>query len=110
MSFCAEGGSKLAWAVVKGIMSSIANFAALIGNDPGFSRFAHKPKDAMWSQFLTIPIGFDATSFIGIMVSSSSIVIFGGDPIFNPLDLLTKFLYKGNFYQSGRLRLVLVQP
>lgn len=89
------GGSKLAWAIITGIMSSIANFAALIVNDPDFSRFAAKPKDAMLSQFLTIPIGFGVTSFIGIFVSSSSAVIFGGEPIWNPLDLLTKFLEEG---------------
>jgi NCS1 family nucleobase:cation symporter-1 len=88
-------GSVLGWAIVKGIMSSIANFATLIVNDPDFSRFAGKPSDAFWSQFFTIPIGFATTSFIGIMVSSSSVVIFGGDPIWNPLDLLTSFLQEG---------------
>jgi NCS1 family nucleobase:cation symporter-1 len=35
------------------------------------------------------------TSFIGIIVSSSSTVIFGGDPIWNPLDVLDKFLQEG---------------
>lgn len=98
--------------MVKGIMSSIANFATLIVNvscpnlqsinldqflifsfqqDPDFSRFAKKPKDAFWSQLFTIPIGFAVTSFIGIIVSSSSVVIFG-TAIWNPLDLLEQFL------------------
>ena len=72
-------------------MSSIANFATLIVNDPDFSRFARKPSDALWSQLFTIPIGFAATSFIGIIVSSSSKVIFG-TVIWNPLDLLSQFL------------------
>lgn len=76
-------------------MSSIANFAALIVNDPDFSRFAKKPSDAFLPQLLTIPIGFGVTSFIGIMVSSCSVVIFGGEPIWNPLELLTKFLGEG---------------
>lgn len=67
-------GSALAWAVIKGIMSAIANFATLIVNDPDFSRFARTPKDAFWSQLLTIPIGFALTSFVGIIVSSSSTV------------------------------------
>lgn len=89
------GGSALGWAIVKGIMSSIANFAALIVNDPDFSRFAKKPSDAFLPQLLTIPIGFGVTSFIGIMVSSCSVVIFGGEPIWNPLELLTKFLGEG---------------
>lgn len=60
-------------------------------NDPDFSRFAKTPRSALWSQLLTIPIGFALTSFIGIIVSSSSTVIYK-DPIWNPLDLLSLFL------------------
>ncbi|EHL03510.1 putative Uncharacterized permease C29B12.14c [Glarea lozoyensis 74030] len=88
-------GSKLGWGMVMGIMSSIANFATLIVNDPDFARFAKKPKDAFWSQLFTIPLGFAITSFIGIIVSSSSTVIFKGDPIWNPLELLQSFLNEG---------------
>ena len=84
-------GSVLGWAVVKGIMSSIANFATLIVNDPDFARFARRPKDALWAQLLTIPLGFAVTSFIGIIVSSSSTVIYG-KPIWSPLTLLKLFL------------------
>ncbi|KAG9236402.1 permease for cytosine/purines, uracil, thiamine, allantoin-domain-containing protein [Amylocarpus encephaloides] len=90
-----SSGSKLGWGMVTGIMSSIANFATLIVNDPDFSRFAKKPKDAFWSQLLTIPLGFAVTSFIGIIVSSSSTVIFQGDPIWDPLELLQSFLDEG---------------
>lgn len=85
-------GSTLAWLMIKGIMSAIANFATLIVNDPDFARFARKPSDAFLPQLLTIPLGFAVTSFIGIIVSSSSTVIFGGKPIWNPLDLLESFL------------------
>ncbi|KAH8426237.1 nucleobase cation symporter-1 family protein [Aspergillus melleus] len=85
-------GSTLAWAVVKAIMSCMGNFATLIVNDPDFSRFAYKPKDALWSQLFTIPVGFGITSFIGIIASSSSAVIFGGEMVWNPLDLLNMFL------------------
>lgn len=88
-------GSELAWEVVKGIMSSIANFATLIVNDPDFSRFAVKPRDALWSQLFTIPVGFAVTSFIGIIVSSSSSVIYGGEPIWDPLALLERFIDDG---------------
>jgi NCS1 family nucleobase:cation symporter-1 len=87
-------GSELAWQMVKGIMSSIANFATLIVNDPDFTRFARKPKDALWSQLATIPIGFAVTSFIGIIVSSSSTVIFG-EAIWDPLDILGRFIDDG---------------
>jgi NCS1 family nucleobase:cation symporter-1 len=88
-------GSDLAWQFVKGIMSSIANFATLIVNDPDFARFAGKPRDALWSQLLTIPFGFAVTSFIGIIVSSSSSIIYGGQPIWDPLDLLERFIADG---------------
>ncbi|KAK4449949.1 permease for cytosine/purines, uracil, thiamine, allantoin-domain-containing protein [Podospora aff. communis PSN243] len=92
-------GSELAWQFVKGVMSSIANFATLIVNDPDFARFAGKPRDALWSQFFTIPIGFAVTSFIGIIVSSSSAVIYGGEPIWDPLHLLEKFIDDGGSAQ-----------
>ena len=64
-------------------------------NDPDFARFARKPKDALWSQLFTIPIGFAITSFIGIIVGSSSAVIYG-KAVWNPLDLLTYFLVNPN--------------
>lgn len=85
-------GSTLAWLMIKGVMSAIANFATLTVNDPDFARFARKPSDAFLPQLITIPVGFAITSFIGIIVSSSSTVIFGGDPIWHPLDLLESFL------------------
>lgn len=87
-------GSKLGWAFVSGVMSSIANFATLIVNDPDFTRFAKKPSNALWSQLFTIPLGFAITSFIGIIVSSSSSVIFG-EYIWNPIMLLDRFLDEG---------------
>lgn len=92
-------GSELAWEFVKGVMSSIANFATLIVNDPDFTRFAGKPKDALWSQLITIPVGFALTSFIGIIVSSSSTVIYGGEPIWDPLNLLERFINDGGSAQ-----------
>ena len=64
-------------------------------NDPDFARFARKPRDALWSQFFTIPLGFAITSFIGIIVTSSATVIFHGEQIWNPLDILSRFLDEG---------------
>lgn len=90
-----KSGGALGWAIVSGIMSSIANFATLIVNDPDFSRFARKPRDAFWSQLITIPVGFAMTSFIGIIVSSSAAVIYG-KTLWNPLDILSRFLDGAN--------------
>lgn len=91
-------GSDLGWEFVKGVMSSIANFATLVVNDADFTRFAQKPKDAFYSQLFTIPIGFAVTSFIGIIVSSSSVVIYGKE-IWDPLELLGLFLNDGGSAQ-----------
>lgn len=88
-------GSDLAWEFVKGIMSSIGNFATLIVNDCDFARFARRPKDALWSQLIAIPTCFAVTSFIGIIVSSSSTAIFG-HAIWDPLDILAKFIDDGS--------------
>lgn len=84
-------GNDLAWEFVKGVMSSIANFATLIVNDCDFTRFARHPKNAFLPQLLAIPASFAVTSLLGILVSSSSSVIFG-ETIWNPLDLLGRFL------------------
>jgi NCS1 family nucleobase:cation symporter-1 len=88
-------GSDLAWEIVKGIMSSISNFATLIVNASDFSRFAQKPKDAILPQIITIPMGFAVTSFIGIIVSSASTTLYDR-AIWNPLDLLDEFINDGS--------------
>lgn len=49
----------------------------------------------MWSQLFTIPCGFAFTSFIGIIVSSSSTIIYK-EPIWNPLTILGNFLNSGS--------------
>ena len=70
-------------------------------NNPDFSRFAKRPESAMLSQLITIPVGFAVTSFIGIIVSSSSAVIYGS-PVWSPLTLLENFLNDANV--SGATR------
>ncbi|GAB7348656.1 hypothetical protein MBLNU459_g7023t1 [Dothideomycetes sp. NU459] len=89
-------GSALAWGVIAGIMSAVSNFATLIVNDPDFARFASKPSDALFPQLLTIPLGFGLTSFIGIIVGSSSAIIFPAKgATWNPLELLKDFITDG---------------
>jgi NCS1 family nucleobase:cation symporter-1 len=92
-------GSALAWEIVRGIMSSLANFATLIVNSPDFTRFARKPRDALWSQLLTIPVGFAATSLIGIIVSSSTALIFDSGAVWDPLAVLENFVAEGGAAQ-----------
>ncbi|KAJ1558076.1 hypothetical protein HK096_003688 [Nowakowskiella sp. JEL0078] len=72
-------------------MSCVANFATLIVNDPDFTRFATKPSDAILPQITTIPLTFGIVSVIGIIVSSSSSVVYN-ETIWSPIDLLGKLL------------------
>lgn len=88
-------GSTFRWAIVNSIMNCIANFATLVVNDPDFTRFAKKPSSAVLSQLLTIPTSFAITSFIGIVVSSASTVLYG-ETFWNPLDVLNRFMDSGH--------------
>lgn len=86
-------GSELAWGMISGIMSAVSNFATLIVNAPDFSRFADKPSSAKYPQLITIPMGFGLTSLIGILVGSSSAVIYPEvGATWNPLELLQRFI------------------
>lgn len=95
-------GSGLAWPMITGIMSAISNFATLIVNDPDFARFAKKPSNALWSQLITIPMGFGLTSFIGIIAGSASAVIYPEvGAVWNPLDLMRYFVQGGANVTQG---------
>jgi nucleobase:cation symporter-1, NCS1 family len=100
-------GSELVWGIVGAVMSSIANFATVVVNNPDFSRFARRPSDALWPQLLTIPVGFAVTSFIGMVVSSSSNVIFG-TTIWNPLELLSQILDEVDGNPGSRLGVLVI--
>ncbi|KZS90713.1 putative uracil permease [Sistotremastrum niveocremeum HHB9708] len=84
-------GAELGWAMVSSLMSCVSNMATLVTNAPDFASRARKPRDAVWTQLLSVPIAFSLVSFIGIIVSSSSQVIYG-EAIWSPIDLLGKLL------------------
>lgn len=94
-------GSQFGWAFVGCIMNSLANFSTLIVNAPDFTRFATKRSSALWSQLLTIPLGFAITSFIGVVVSSASTVL-TGETLWSPLDVLRYFLNNGDASHGTR--------
>ena len=84
-------GSNLGWAMVVSLMSCISNMATLAVNAPDFASRAKTPSAAALPQLIAMPLGFIVVSFMGIIVSSSSTVIYG-QTIWNPIDLLGKFL------------------
>jgi len=84
-------GSDLSWAMVSSLMSCISNMATLVTNAPDFASRATTPSAALWPQLFSVPVAFSLVSFIGIIVSSSSVTIYG-EAIWSPIDLLGKFL------------------
>ncbi|EPQ52164.1 uridine permease Fui1 [Gloeophyllum trabeum ATCC 11539] len=84
-------GSELGWAMVTSLMSCISNMATLVVNGPDFASRASRPSAAVLPQLITIPLATSIISFIGIIVSSSSQVIYG-EAVWSPIDLLGMFL------------------
>ncbi|TFY68007.1 hypothetical protein EVJ58_g1275 [Rhodofomes roseus] len=84
-------GSSLGWAMVANLMSCVSNMATLVTNAPDFASRAQKPRDALWPQLISVPLGFSIVSFLGIIVSSSSQAIYG-QPVWSPITLLGMFL------------------
>ncbi|KAF8759746.1 Permease for cytosine/purines, uracil, thiamine, allantoin [Rhizoctonia solani] len=80
-------GSELGWVMVKSLMSCISNMATLVVNAPDFASRAHRPSNAVMPQLISVPLGFSLVSFLGIIVSSSSEVIYG-EPVWSPVDSL----------------------
>jgi NCS1 family nucleobase:cation symporter-1 len=68
----------------------IGFWATLSLNIPDFSRYAYSQKSQMLGQALGLPLTMALYSFIGVSVTSATIVIFG-HAIWDPVDLLTKF-------------------
>jgi len=68
----------------------IAFWATLALNIPDFARYARQQKSMMVAQSLALPITMTVFSFIGIFVTSATVVIFG-KAIWEPVELLAKF-------------------
>ncbi|OAT73203.1 NCS1 family nucleobase:cation symporter-1 [Parageobacillus thermoglucosidasius] len=68
----------------------IGFWATLALNIPDFCRYAQSQKSQIVAQSLSLPITMTVFSFIGIAVTSATVVIFG-QAIWDPVQLLAKF-------------------
>jgi nucleobase:cation symporter-1, NCS1 family len=68
----------------------IGFWATLSLNIPDFSRYAKSQKDQMLGQALGLPTTMGLYSFIGVAVTSATVVIYGS-AIWDPVDLIAKF-------------------
>jgi nucleobase:cation symporter-1, NCS1 family len=80
-----------AWSVFgAGVTAMVGYWATLSLNIPDFSRFARSQRDQVVGQALGLPATMAFYSFIGIIVTSATVVIFGQE-IWDPVILVAKF-------------------
>jgi NCS1 family nucleobase:cation symporter-1 len=79
------------WTVFPGALTaSVGYWATLSLNIPDFTRYAKSQKSQMLGQALGLPLTMTAFAFIGVAVTSATVIIYG-EAIPNPVDLMKKF-------------------
>ena len=65
-------------------------WATVALNIPDFTRYAKSQKAQVWGQVIGLPTTMTLYSFIGVAVTSASVVLFG-EAIWDPVELLGRF-------------------
>jgi NCS1 family nucleobase:cation symporter-1 len=79
------------WSYFPGALTGMIGFWATLSlNIPDFSRYAHSQKDQIIGQALGLPPTMALYSFIGVVVTSATTIIYG-KAIWDPTDMLTRF-------------------
>jgi nucleobase:cation symporter-1, NCS1 family len=89
----APGGPKASqfWGFFFAALTGMIGFWATLSlNIPDFTRYAHSQKSQIMGQIIGLPATMALYSFIGVAVTSATIVIYGA-AVWNPVDLLTRF-------------------
>jgi len=75
---------------IPSLTGMVGFWATLSLNIPDFTRFAKSQKSQMVGQAIGLPPSMIIFSFIGIAVTSATVIIYG-EAIWNPVELLSKF-------------------
>ncbi|HEU4767826.1 MAG TPA: NCS1 family nucleobase:cation symporter-1 [Pyrinomonadaceae bacterium] len=79
------------WSIFPGALTaSVGYWATLSLNIPDFTRYAKSQKSQMLGQALGLPLTMTAFAFIGVAVTSATVLIYGM-AIPNPVDLMARF-------------------
>jgi NCS1 family nucleobase:cation symporter-1 len=87
-----------------GLTAMIGYWATLSLNIPDFSRYARSQRDQIVGQALGLPTTMTFYSFIGIVVTSATVVIFG-EALWDPVQVIARF---GNPWLSALALVTLV--
>ena len=72
------------------LTAMIAFWSTLALNIPDFTRYARSQRAQVWGQILGLPTTMGLYAFIGVAVTSATVVIFG-KAIWDPVELMAKF-------------------
>jgi NCS1 family nucleobase:cation symporter-1 len=75
---------------VPSLTAMVGFWATVALNIPDFTRYARSQKDQILGQSLGLPLTMGLYSFIGVAVTSASIVLFG-EPVWDPVALIGRF-------------------
>jgi NCS1 family nucleobase:cation symporter-1 len=79
------------WSIFPGALTaSVGYWATLSLNIPDFTRYARSQRSQMLGQALGLPLTMTAFAFIGVAVTSATLLIYG-EAIPNPVDLMARF-------------------
>ena len=79
------------WKIFPGALTaSVGYWATLSLNIPDFTRYARSQKSQMLGQAMGLPLTMTAFAFIGVAVTSATLLIYGV-AIPNPVDLMARF-------------------
>ena len=73
-----------------GLTAMVGYWATLSLNIPDFSRFARSQRDQIAGQALGLPLSMTFYAFIGVAVTSATVVVFG-KAIWDPVQLMQRF-------------------
>ncbi len=77
-------------ALVPALNGAVGFWSTVSLNIPDFTRFAKNQRGQMIGQAIALPLTMTLYAFIGIAVTSATVVIYGS-PIWNPVELLSRF-------------------
>ncbi len=75
---------------IPALTANVGFWATLSLNIPDFSRYAKSQKDQAWGQALGLPTTMGLYSFIGVAVTSATVVIYGRT-LWDPVELIANF-------------------
>ncbi|KAJ9317377.1 hypothetical protein DTO271D3_2198 [Paecilomyces variotii] len=84
--------SERAWAWLYGITSVIGSLCAGIMNQSDYSRFAVRPKVQVPGTSFSLFVLGVIVPLMGNVTASATVTIYGGDPIWNPVDIIFKWM------------------